>query len=421
MEACVTVSPCPICGGEEFDVLMHNRFGVYLGSQTSTTLEVNTSLCQGCGLVFHNPLPSHEELERYYGLSESDAESPVFSLIPEQLDGKARLDAFRQEMVGYFQRHWGERAPGRLLEMGSNEGHLLYGFREMGWDIQGAELNRRASTMARALFNVPVHDGTIHTLSAAPHSFDAIVSVHVLEHVHDPKETLKGCHHLLHPDGLLYLEVPNLEQIPVSLAGTLFCFEHLYYFTPMSVTNVLHQAGFKVVHLDDNIGYPAIRVIAKPTRDLCAISSDYARAAHLYDNKIQEGDRLIKELGYRLKSWVSNWAREQQRVVVYGAGQHTKNILELADFQQVNVVGLVDGDPQKQGKVFNGYQVFRPQDMLDLRPDAILISSYAHQNEIADSLRAKFPAESIFTLYDHVFELEEYAYQIQSKSEQTRR
>jgi len=421
MEVCVTVSPCPICGGEDFDVLMHNRFGVYLGSATSTTLEVDTSLCQGCGLVFHNPLPSHEELEQYYGLSESDAESPVFSLIPEQLDGKARLDAFRQEMVGFLQRHWGERSPGRLLEMGSNEGHLLHGFRECGWDVQGAELNRRASAVARALFNVPVHDGTIQSLSADPHSFEAIVSVHVLEHVHDPLETLKECHHLLHPDGVLYLEVPNLEQIPVSLAGTLFCFEHLYYFTPRSVTNVLHQSGFEVVDLDDQIGYPAIRVIAKPTSTRREIASDYDRATCLYQNKIQDGHRLSEDLGCRLKSWVTQWTHEHKRVVLYGAGQHTKNILELADFQQVNVVGLVDGDPQKQGKVFNGYQVFRRQDMLDLRPDAILISSYAHQNEIADSLRAEFPAESIFTLYDHVFELEEYAYQIQSKSEQTRR
>lgn len=408
-----SVIPCSLCSGEEFDILAHNEFGVYVGATDTSAVFIDTVLCRRCGLIFHNPLPSYKQLELYYGFSDSpDSDSPIFTLMPEQFNGETRLDGLRRDQAAYLQKHWGDRTGGSLLEIGSYEGHLLSVFQQLGWIVQGVELNRRASFVARTLYGVTIHDGAIDSLSASPRSFDAVVAVHVLEHVNNPKATLMSCCRLLKDNGLLYLEVPDVEQLPASLVGTLFNLEHLYYFSPGTLTNILHSAGFEIVDLSTDIGYPAVRVIARPSQHMSPIESNYQRALSLYWSKVDDMRQLTISISLELVNLVTNWYNNKSRLVIYGAGQHTKYLLKLAKFDQVNVIGLIDSDPKKQGHTFCGYKVFAPADIMELNPEVILISSYGYQNEIYDSLECVASTIQIIRLYKQVFELEEYAHQL---------
>ena len=85
--------------------------------------------------------------------------------------------------------------------------------------------------------------------------FDLISLAHVLEHIPNPVEYLTHLRQSwLEPGGWLLLEVPNLYGHD--------CFEiaHLVSYSPHTLTQVLQQAGFQVVHKQVH-GQPRSQVI----------------------------------------------------------------------------------------------------------------------------------------------------------------
>ncbi len=69
-----------------------------------------------------------------------------------------------------------------------------------------------------------------------------------------------------------------------------------------------------------------------------------------------------------------------KRIVIWGTGGNfTKNYMEWLDYRHNNFdfIGFVDSDPNKQGTIFRGRQIYAPEYLLELRPDCIIIASYA--------------------------------------------
>ena len=48
----------------------------------------------------------------------------------------------------------------------------------------------------------------------------------------------------------------------------------------------------------------------------------------------------------------------------------------------LKVVAVVDSDPEKQGKSFNGLAIRVPDSLKDVHADAVVITSFARQEEI---------------------------------------
>ena len=60
---------------------------------------------------------------------------------------------------------------------------------------------------------------------------DYLIVNHVLEHVAEPIETLKGLVPLLNPGGVFYICLPFLENLPQWGFGRFFHIAHLYHFS----------------------------------------------------------------------------------------------------------------------------------------------------------------------------------------------
>ncbi|HBR28754.1 MAG TPA: glycosyltransferase [Firmicutes bacterium] len=86
-------------------------------------------------------------------------------------------------------------------------------------------------------------------------------------------------------------------------------------------------------------------------------------------------------------------------VLIYGAGEHTERLLNLISNLQFNIIGLVDQDKNKQGKVLFNLKVFSPEDINKLKPGFIIISSLAHEEEIYKDLENKCYNTIIYPIY----------------------
>lgn len=76
---------------------------------------------------------------------------------------------------------------------------------------------------------------------------DVIASYFVMEHIGNVDDMLKRCYRNLKDDGILLIEVPDIEAYvkdPVALE----VLEHVNHFSPISLINMCRHQGFRVVY-----------------------------------------------------------------------------------------------------------------------------------------------------------------------------
>ena len=90
-------------------------------------------------------------------------------------------------------------------------------------------------------------------LAASANQYDLIILRHVLEHSHDPVSLIAELGSHLTQDGIIYVEVPNLESACARLFGSnwqgWYVPRHIFHFNRMSLEKVIQSAG-----LDGKVG-----------------------------------------------------------------------------------------------------------------------------------------------------------------------
>ena len=81
------------------------------------------------------------------------------------------------------------------------------------------------------------------------HKFDFIIMRHVLEHFMDPVSVLKKVSSSLTKDGLVYIAVPNSMNPQLPLNKTFFRAVHTFYFSRISLHNVINLSNLEIMHL----------------------------------------------------------------------------------------------------------------------------------------------------------------------------
>ncbi len=83
---------------------------------------------------------------------------------------------------------------------------------------------------------------------------------------------------------------------------------------------------------------------------------------------------------------IDNWKKTKQKIIIYGAGTHTSELLKHTKISYTNLISLVDNNPILQNNNFLGYSVNEPN-FEKLKPDVIIISARGWEQEIFDSLK----------------------------------
>jgi SAM-dependent methyltransferase len=149
---------------------------------------------------------------------------------------------------------------GALLEVGCATGHFIKVGQQRGWQVTGIEVSPDLARYARDSFGLDVRvAGQIEDAGLGAQAFDVVYLSHVLEHLHNPRETLEQLRPLLTSDGLLVVHVPNEFEDLLYLLFRPWIkgrFErdglptdHLYFYTPRTIRQLVEQVGFKIERL----------------------------------------------------------------------------------------------------------------------------------------------------------------------------
>ena len=259
--------PCNLCGSVDVEEL---------GTLDRDGNPLRTTICRRCGLVWSNPRPGEEEIRRYYSreyrLDYKGQATP--SLRHTARAGRGALNRYRH-LAPFL------NAGDCILDAGAGGGEVVYVLRRMGFEAIGLEPDEQYASYAREQLGVPVDTRFVQDLAFPEGSFNVITMYHALEHVDDPARILSKLRTWLTHNGLLLIEVPNVEATCIS-PGQRFHFAHLYNFNRETLEALGRKAGFEPVEMTTSPDGGNLISAFRRSLEECTISGlagNYARVA----------------------------------------------------------------------------------------------------------------------------------------------
>lgn len=275
--------PCVLCGVAATEVVSReDRHGRPL----------LTVLCTGCGVLRNDPVPSEAELTEFYRRDYRQeykgAPEPRLRQVWRNLD---RLNRHFAEFRDVYSKG------GRWLDLGAGSGEFTFLARHLGAQVTAVEPNEAYADYCRRKLDLDVQTGRMEDFAFGPGSFDLIRLSHVLEHLRDPVEALERLAGWLVPGGVIYVEVPDIEQdARHKMRGRMFHYGHIYNYNPLTLRHVAARAG--LVELPQTAARSAGRCGAffvKGEGGLAAVVDLAANARRMREAMIAHNSRRLPE------------------------------------------------------------------------------------------------------------------------------
>ena len=227
-----TETPCALCGPYEYEVV---------GTTDRNGRPLRSVLCTSCGLIWTNPRPSDEDVDRYYASTYREdyagqREPSRRKILRGLIGGEERRQLFAPDL----------RTGDRVLDIGCGAGEFVFLLRARGIDAAGIEPGKEFSDFSRRTMQVPIQTATVESADVPPASQHLITMFHMLEHAADPRRILATIRGWLAPEGRLVVEVPSVDAT-VQAPAHRFHYAHLYNFTAATLGAIGEAAGLSVV------------------------------------------------------------------------------------------------------------------------------------------------------------------------------
>jgi SAM-dependent methyltransferase len=213
------------------------------------------SRCPACHLVQVDPLPQAEALNAYYthdyrtgGLYGSDTNNAT-TFPRDNLfylnRGESIAELVVQDLV---------HEPREILDVGAGFGHVLHAFGQRFPEARrlAIEFSDVCVEHLRDIGAEAVAEPMEQVMPRLDRQFDVIVLSHVFEHLLDPKHALQILVSRLAPDGILYIEVPNISGDALMRYldhqwAPRYDEPHVTFFDQESLADMLKRHGLQVI------------------------------------------------------------------------------------------------------------------------------------------------------------------------------
>ena len=233
------VEDCPVCRHAE-------REHIYRDPRYREDQNRDIVACLECGMHYVSPLVMQDYRQIPLSVYENDIwnqTAPYVLNLREQFRTmEAGLRLLSPEVLELPE---GQR---NLLEIGCGLGYFLDIGRARGWNTVGLEIWQSSVDWSRRYLGLDVRNEPLDEADLPANAFHAIAMIEVLEHLEQPRDTLFTAWDLLHPQGMLFLTVPNFGSLHRVKEGwdwdVIDPYGHIQYFTMNTLYRCARMAGF---------------------------------------------------------------------------------------------------------------------------------------------------------------------------------
>lgn len=221
--------PCPLCSNLNYDNLWDLQ-------------DYGYSRCSNCSLVYQNPQPIAEDVEKRYDNDyfdyEIENEKNFLDLI---LLGLKDAGFNPQEIAGKGKK---------ILDIGCATGLFLSYMKKLGWETFGVEICKSAAEYGNTNRGLNIYTGTLDTAGYPDDYFDIIHFSHVIEHINNPNIFIEDIYRVLKPGGLIYCITPNINGLQAKLFKENWrsaIADHMILYSVKTLKHILKKHGFRVL------------------------------------------------------------------------------------------------------------------------------------------------------------------------------
>jgi 2-polyprenyl-3-methyl-5-hydroxy-6-metoxy-1,4-benzoquinol methylase len=315
--------PCNLCGGTEVTIL---------SNRSRSGKPLRTVICRACGLVWSDPRPhdTRRFYEEEYRLSYKQTYTPK----PKHVLRAGYVALSRFEKIESLLS-----SPKTVLDVGTGGGEFAYLLHTLGHRVSGVEPNRGYADYSKQEYGLVVQGGFVQDAAFPPESFDVVTIWHVLEHTEDPGRVLALLRSWLKADGMLVVEVPNVEATCQAPHST-FHEAHLYNFNVVSLRRLAKKHGlYEAWHLISRDGGNITMFLTRAQPSLegpyeAAIPGNYEWVSNIVRGH-SDFRRHLTPLPY-LRLWQRLYRSLMERREITGAANGKVLLDELYSPQQRN-------------------------------------------------------------------------------------
>lgn len=258
---------CPVCLNPRTAPALTGSDLLFETTQKTFTLDS----CPACRCLFLNPMPGDDEIAGFY--------PPQYWWNGGRRGALKKLESIYRKIalrdhVSFIARAAKSRPGLDLLDVGCGSGTLLGLLKQRGFHAMGVDFSEEAAKVAQAVNGVRVIVGSLEQAAFPKESFDVVTLFHVMEHVTNPREVLAEVLRILRPDGIVVLQVPNIDSWQFKLFGAkwygLDIPRHVIDYSKDAMIRLLTDCGFRperIRHFNLRDNAPALASSLFPSLD----------------------------------------------------------------------------------------------------------------------------------------------------------
>ena len=386
------MSTCIVCAGQDvsnfLDLGKTSLANKFLSqeelSHEEPTFPLRVGFCRSCG---HVQLMEHV---------------PPSAMFDDYLYISSMSDTLRDHLHGlasYVVKQFKLSARDLVVDIGSNDGTLLSGFKRHGVRTLGVDPAVNLSRLAQEK-GIETYIGyfgavTARSLVTQHGNASVITSTNSFPHIPDLEDFMKGIDILLKPDGRLVIEAHYLMDLIAQNAFDTIYHEHVSYWALAPMNRLFGRHGFEIVNVERlPIHHGQIRVTAarRGVYEVAAsvgrrIQEEQEHGLGRFETYVRFADNVSQqrlELIALLDRLVSSGAR----VAGYGAPAKGNTLLTFLGLDVRRITYIADRSPLKQNRYTPGTHipVVAPDKILIDQPDYVLLLAWNFAEEIMQQL-----------------------------------
>ena len=228
---------CICCGANDVKTISY---------QGRNFTKLHTVMCEGCGLIHSDPIPTLEELSIFY--KENYRIKYKHSYQPQKrhtLRYAPTTLNYLKKIISFIKTDKYENL--KFLDIGSGSGELLYFAKKIGFQTLGIEPNEGYANFCQNNLNLNIINSTYEDANLKKNEYDIINLNQVLEHLPNPITVLQDLKSFLKNNGLLIITVPDIEAQTHS-PNTIFHYAHIYNYNHVHLKKIINDQGFEILN-----------------------------------------------------------------------------------------------------------------------------------------------------------------------------
>ena len=314
----------------------------------------DVAVCCRCGFGYADNIPSQEEFNDYYAsMSKYEFDHKDGVVAQDYIAQYTKIADFIIPHISSPEAH--------ILDIGCSTGALLSIFKNRGYqNLLGLDPSSNCVQVANELYDVTAVVGDISSFRAEG-TFDLVILSAVLEHLVDFEYSMKKIQSLLSENGLLFIEVPDVERFHTFISAPYqqFSVEHINYFSKDSIKNFLAAYSFNMLELKQNES--SLNMTIDPDLFVLARYSDSSVPLEMSPDVISEPSLLnyveqCAEIDEKIRAIISEKLLHLDRFIVWGAGTHTQRLIG-AGLDTSKILYIVDSNKRYTGKKLDKIEI----------------------------------------------------------------